>query len=208
MLLPPGVAEGELNAGIDAGVTVSERCAGDVDGVGTEVDGATGADEVVSADAELGSEVPNACVSVGAVILLVVGWSAECWVFVVGPEKTASGLRPEGKALRANYVPAKNDRGDGYTSKRAAHSIKGCAHGWSTGFIDTKGALELGRVGLPEWENLNRVLKVAAERPPAVVASENFAGVHAREEKLKVVAVFSDAEATLNERAYFEVVKV
>ena len=54
VLFPPGVAEGELHAGVDAGVAVSEGGAGDVDAVGAEVDGAARADEVVDADAALG----------------------------------------------------------------------------------------------------------------------------------------------------------
>ena len=41
-LLPPTVAKGELNAGIDAGVAVSEGGAGDMDAIRAEVDGAAG----------------------------------------------------------------------------------------------------------------------------------------------------------------------
>src|SRR5271163_2554579 len=113
MLLPPGVSERELDAGVDAGVAVAERGAGDVDGVGAEVDGAAGAEEVVDTDASLGGEVKDAGVGVGAVVLLVVGWAAECRVLVVGPDEPASGLAPEGKSLGADYVPTKDYGSDG-----------------------------------------------------------------------------------------------
>lgn len=84
-LFPPGVAESELDAGVDAGVAISERGAGDVDAVGAEVDGAARAEEVVEADAALGGKVPDAGIGVLAVILGVVGWASEGWVLMVGP---------------------------------------------------------------------------------------------------------------------------
>jgi len=207
MLLPPGVAEGELNAGVDAGVAVSEGCARDVDGVSTEVDGAAGADEVVSAYATLWGEVPDAGVSVGAVVLFVVGWSAKRWVFVVCPEKAPGGLAPEGKPLGADHVPTKDDRRDGYSGKSSAYGVERCAYRGSADWVCAERPLEFWSVGLPEWEELDCVLEVAAERASAVVARQNFAGVNARQEEFEVVTVFGDAEATLNESAYFEVLK-
>ena len=58
-----------MHAGVDAGVAISEGCAGDVDAVGAEVDGAARTDEVVDADSALWSEVEDAGVGVGAVVL-------------------------------------------------------------------------------------------------------------------------------------------
>ena len=94
-----------MHAGVDAGVAVSERGAGDVDAVGAEVDGAAGTDEVVDADAALWSEVEDAGVGVGAVVLRVVGRAAEGWVFVVCPDEAAGGLAPEGEAAGAAANP-------------------------------------------------------------------------------------------------------
>ena len=78
-----------------------------MDGVGAEVDGAAGTEEVVDAYAALRGEVPDAGVGVGAVVLFVVGWASEGGVFVVGPEETACALSPEGEAAGAGDVPAK-----------------------------------------------------------------------------------------------------
>ena len=72
------------------------------------------------------------------------------------------------------------------------------------GGLVQKGALELRRVGLPEGEDLDAVLEVAAQKAGADVAGEDFAGVRACHEELEVVAVFGDAEAALNEGADFE----
>ena len=118
-LFPPGVAEGELQAGIDAGVAVSEGGAGDVNAVGAEVDGAAGVDEVVDADAALRGEVEDAGVGVGAVVLRVVGRATEGGVLVVGPDETAGGLSPEGEVTRADEVPAKDGGGDGGSDEGA-----------------------------------------------------------------------------------------
>jgi len=125
MLLPPGIAERELDAGVDAGVAVSEGGAGDVDGVGAEVDGAARPKEVVDTDASLRREVPDAGIGVGAVVLFVVGGAAECRVFVVRPEEAASGLAPERESLGADYVPTKDDGGDGDSGKGAAYGVEG-----------------------------------------------------------------------------------
>jgi hypothetical protein len=73
-----------------------------VDGVGADVDGAAGGEEVVGADAELGGEVPDAGVVVGAVVAVgggadaaaVDGQAAEGGVLVVGPEEAAGALDP------------------------------------------------------------------------------------------------------------------
>ncbi len=73
-----------------------------MDGVGAEVDGAAGAEEVVDTDAALRGEVPDAGVGVGAVVLHVVGWATEGRVFVVRPEHAAGGLAPEGESLGAD----------------------------------------------------------------------------------------------------------
>ncbi len=124
-LFPPGVAERELDAGVDAWVAVSERGAGDVDGVGAEVNGAAGAKEVVNTDSALRCKVPDAGVGVGAVVLLVVGWAAECRILVVRPEEPPSGLTPEGESFGTDYVPTKNDGSDGYSSEGASYRVEG-----------------------------------------------------------------------------------
>jgi hypothetical protein len=204
MLLPPCVAKGKLDAGIDAGVAVSKGCAGDMDCVSAEVDGAAGTEEVVDANAALRGEVPDAGISVGAVVLFIVGGAAECRVFVVCPEKTAGGLPPEGEPLGADHVPAKDDRGDGYSRKSSAYRVEGCAYGGSAGRVRAEGPLKLWRVGLPEWKGFDGVLEVAAEGAVTYVASEDLAGVDTGHEKFEVVTVFGDTEATLNEDSDLE----
>jgi len=121
--------------------------------------------------------------------------------------ESPGGLEPEGKSFGADYVPTKDYRRDGYSGEGAPHGVKGCAYGRGAGRICAEGPLKLWRVGLPEWKDFDSVFEVAAERAAAVVARQDFAGVNARQKKLKVVAVFSNAEATLNESAYFEVLK-
>ena len=81
----------------------------------------------MDADAALRGEVPDAGVGVGAVVLRVVGWAAEGWVFVVGPEETAGGLAPEGEAAGADEVPAQDDGGDGGSGEGAAYGVEGGA---------------------------------------------------------------------------------
>src|SRR6266481_294255 len=124
ILFPPGVSEGELHAGVDAGVAVSERGAGDMDAVGAEVDGASGTNEVVDANAALWSEVEDAGVGVGAVVLRVVGRAAEGWILVIGPDETAGGLAPEGEAACADEVPAEDEGGDGGSVEGAAYGVE------------------------------------------------------------------------------------
>jgi hypothetical protein len=203
-LLPPGVAEGELDAGVDAGVAVAERGAGDVNAVGAEVDGAARAEEVVEADTALRGEVEDAGVSVFAVVLGVVGRSAEGWVLVVGPEEAASCLPPEGEFLCADYVPAKDDRRDGCSGEGAAYCVKGRALFRGAGWVGAEGTLKLWRVGLPEGEDFDGVLEVAAERAVTEVRGKDLAGVDARHDELEVIAVFGEAEAALDDGSDIE----
>jgi hypothetical protein len=65
-------------------------------------------------------------------------------------------------------------------------------------------ALELRRVGLPEGEELDAVLKVAVQNAGANVTGEDFAGLRTNHEELEVIAVFGDAKASLNQSAYLE----
>jgi hypothetical protein len=204
MLLPPCVAEGELDAGIHAGVAVSKGCAGDVDSVSAEVDGAAGAEEVVNTDAALRGEVPDAGVSVGTVVLFIVGRPAECRIFVVCPEKTTGGLTPERKPLSSDHVPAKDDGGNGYSGKSSAYGVERRAYGGSSGRVRAEGPLKLWRVGLPEGERFDGVLEVAAKGAVTYVASEDLAGVNTGHEEFEVIAVFGDAETTLYEGADLE----
>ncbi|MCU1250946.1 MAG: hypothetical protein JWQ49_3975 [Edaphobacter sp.] len=193
-----------MHAGIDAWVAVSEGGAGDVDAVGAEVDGAAGTNEVVDADAALGREVPDAGVCVGAVILRVVRRAAEGRVFVIGPDNTAGGLAPERESACAGEVPAHDDGGDGDSGEGAAYGIERGTDGCSAGRIGAEGALELWRVGLPEGEDLDGVLEVAAQGAGAHVGGENLAGVHACHEEFEAVAVLGEAEAALNDGADLE----
>src|SRR6185312_6557825 len=57
---PPGVADLELHAGVDARVVIAERGAGDVDSVGREHERVRGAEKVLDADAALRAEVEDA----------------------------------------------------------------------------------------------------------------------------------------------------
>ena len=72
------------------------------------------------------------------------------------------------------------------------------------GRVGADGALELRRVGLPEGEDFDGVLEVAAQRAGADVGGEDLAGVDACHEELEAVAVFGDADAALDEGAEFE----
>ena len=193
-----------MHAGVDAGVAVSQGCARDVHAVGAEVDGAAGVDEVVDTNAALGGKVPNAGVGVGAVVLFVIGWAAEGWVFVIGPEETTSGLTPERKMLCAGQVPAKDDGCDGHPGKGAAYDVEGGADGRGPGRVGAEGALELGGVGLPERKGFACQLEVAAEGAVAVAGGDDFANVHTCHEELEAVAVFSEAVTALNENADLE----
>jgi hypothetical protein len=193
-----------LHAGVYAWVAISERCAGDVDAVGTEVDRAPGTDEVVDADAALRSEVPDTGVGVGAVVLRVVGGAAEGWVFVVRPEETAAGLSPERETACADKIPAEDDGGDGGSGEGAAYGVERGADRRRSGWVGAEGALELWRVGLPEGEDLYCVLEVAAQRAVSDVGGEDLAGVHACHEEAEAVAVLGEADAALDEGSDLE----
>jgi len=175
-----------------------------VDGIGSEVDGAAGAEEVVNAYSTLRCEIPDAGVGVGAVILFVVGWATEGRVFVIGPEETSGTLSPEGEVACTGDVPAKDDGGDGGAGEGSAYGVEGAADGWSAGRVGAEGTLEFGCVRLPEGKDFDGVLEVAAEGAVAVGGGENFAGVDAHHEELEVVAVFGDAEASLREDTVLE----
>jgi hypothetical protein len=193
-----------LYAGVDARVAVSERGAGDVNGVGAEVDGTARVNEVVDADAALGSEVPDAGVGVGTVVLLVVWRAAEGRVFVVRPEKAASGLAPVREVLCAGKIPAKDSRGNGHSGEGTADGIRRRADRWCAWGVGAEFALEFGRVRLPEGEGFDGKLEVAAERAVAVTGEDNFSNVNSCHEEFEAVAVFSEAVAALDEDANFK----
>src|SRR5260370_846121 len=124
-LLPPGIAEGELDAGVDAGVLVAKASTGEVDCVGAEVDGAFRADEEVYAYADLGGEVPDAGLGVGAVVAKVEDGGADGGVLVVGPDDSAGPLQPGGDAMGAGEVPAEDDGRDRGTGVSSAYRVEG-----------------------------------------------------------------------------------
>ena len=175
-----------------------------MDTVRAEVDGTAWMDEVMDAYSALWSEVPDAGVGVGPIVLLVVRWAAEGWVFVIGPEKTTSGLTPERKMLCAGQVPAKDDGRDGHPGKGAANDVEGGTDGRGPGRVGAEGALELGGVGLPERKGFACQLEVAAEGAVAVAGGDDFANVHTCHEELEAVAVFGEAVTALNENADLE----
>ncbi len=123
---------------------------------------------------------------------------------MVGPEEAAGCLAPEGEFFGADDVPAKDDWGDGDSGECAAYGVEGCALLGSAGRVGAERALEFWRVGLPEGEDLDGVLEVAAEGTVAHVAGEDLAGVDACHEELEVVAVFRDAEAALDDGSDLE----
>ena len=84
-----------------------------MDGVGAQVDGVSGVDEVVEADAALGGKVPDAGIGVGTVVRDVVRWATEGRVFVIGPEQASGGLGPGYPFLAMDEVPTEDDGGEG-----------------------------------------------------------------------------------------------
>ena len=104
----------------------------------------------------------------------------------------------------AGEVPAEDDGSDGDSGEGAAYGVEGSADWRGAGRVGAEGALELGRVGLPEGEDLDGVLEVAAQKTGADVGSEDFAGVYACHEELEVVTVFGEAGTALNDGADLE----
>ena len=209
MLLPPGVAEVELDGGVDAGVAIAEGGRRDVDGVGAEIDGALGRDEVVEANAALRGEVPDAGVGVGAIVRKGEVAGAVGGVLVVGPEEAASSLHPRRELAGAGEVPTQNDGRHGDAGEGAANGEGGAAEVIAAenfcgpGLLGKEAVvfLELGRVGLPEGKEFGGVLEVAAKEAGAVIGGQNLAGVHTDHEELEVVAHVGDAFAALDDGA-------
>ena len=100
-----------------------------MDRIGSEVERAARAKEVVDSYSELGREVPDAGVGVGAVVEDVVGRPAEGRVFVVGPDEAAATLGPrhELAVARAGEVPFEQDGGDGDAGEGSAYGVGGGA---------------------------------------------------------------------------------
>ena len=212
-LLPPGVADVELNAGVDAGVSIAKGGRRDVNGVGAEVDGASGRKEVVKTDPALRGEVPDAGVGVRTIVGEGEISVSESGVLVIGPEKTAGSLGPGGDAVSAGEVPAQDDGGDGDAGEGAADGVVGAAEaafadgnllGAGVGRGKAAGLLVFWRVGLPEGEELSGVFEIAAKEAAAEIAGEDLACVNAGHEELEVIAVFRDADATLDQGAELE----
>ena len=178
-----------------------------MDAVGAEVDGTARTNEVVDADSALRGEVEDAGICIRTVVLLVVGRSSEGRIFVVSPEEAAGRLAPEGEVLCPDDVPAKDDGSNGNSGKGAADGIEGGALWRSTGRVDAEGALELWRVGLPEGEDLDRILEVAAQKTVAEVWSQDLAGVDSSHEELEPIPVLRKAVAALDDRSDLEVLK-
>ena len=74
----------------------------------------------------------------------------------------------------------------------------------SSGRVGAEGALKFRRVGLPEGEDFDCVLEVAAEGAGAHVGSEDLAGVNTSHKEFEVVAIFGDSEATLHDGSDLE----
>ena len=180
-----------------------------MDGVSAEVDRALGCKEVVQADAALGGEVPDAGVGAGAVVGKGEIGGAVGGVLVVGPENPAGGLGPRRDFVGAGEVPAQDDGGEGDAGEGTADSEGGAAEVVAAKDLDGAGLageeaiifLEPGRVGLPEGEELDGVLEVAAEGTGEVVAGEDLAGVNASHDEFEVVTHVCDAFAALDDGA-------
>ena len=170
-----------------------------MDRVGSEVERAAGAEEVVDSDSELGGEVPDAGVGIGAVVEDVVRRATKGRVLVVGPDEAAATLGP-GNDLAvagAGEIPLEKDGSDGDAGEGSADGVGGGAV--SGGCAEA--AFELWCVGLPEGEELDAVLEVAVEDTGANVRSEDLAGASAKHEELVAAAVVGDSEASLGEDA-------
>lgn len=177
-----------------------------MDGIGSEVYGAAGSDEVVDADAALGGKVPDAGVGVGAVIDDGVIGCTEGGVLVVGPEDAAGALNPGGEAAGRGEVPAEDDRckrnaGEGATDGegRAAESAcdaggAGLGAGVTVIFLNARG------IGLPERKELRGIFEVATKETGSMIAGKDFAGVDACHQELEIIAILSNTKAPLNQR--------
>jgi hypothetical protein len=169
-----------------------------------EVDGAARTYKIVDPDTALRCKVPDAGICVGAVVLGVVGRPTEGRVLVICPEQAACSLTPVGEVPGARKVPPKNDRSNRNTGESAAHGIKRGALWRSARRIGAERALERWCVGLPKGKNLTCVFKVAAKHAVTGHIEQDFSSMHARHHELEIVAVLRDAEAALNDRAYFK----
>ena len=171
-----------------------------MDGVGAEVNGAAGVDEVAEADATLRSEVPDTGVGIGAVVRYVVGRPPEGRVFVIGPEHAAGGLGPGHPPVAMGEVPAEDDRCDGDAGEGSAYGVWGGAgDDEGVGRLRAAYTLELGGVGLPEGEELDGVLEVAVEGAGTDIAGEDLARMDAGHEELEAVPVVGDTLAALED---------
>lgn len=170
-----------------------------MDGAGSKIERAAWLKEVVDSHTELRGEVPDAGVSVGAVVEDVVGRSPEGGVLVVGPDDTATALHPgdDLAAAGASEVPLEQDRRDRDSGEGSADGVgRGADSGGGA-----EAALELRRVGLPEGEELHTVFEVAAKDSGTDVRGEDLTGASSEHKELVVGAVIGDTETALREDA-------
>lgn len=151
------------------------------------------------ADAELGSEVPDAGVGVRAVVEDVVGRPAKGRVLVVRPDEAAPALGPRDDlaVTGASEVPLEQDGGDGNSGEGSADGVWGGADPGGSAVA----ALEFWGIGLPEGEELDTVFEVAVQDSRANIGGEDLAGASAEHEELIVAAVVGDTKAALCEDA-------
>lgn len=173
-----------------------------MDRVCSQVDRPARREEVVHADSELRGEVPDAGICCVTVVDLVVRRPSEARILVVRPDHAASALRPRGNSVvpRAGKVPPEQDRGDRDACVGASRFE------WSRARTRSgaDAALEGGRIGLPEREDLDRVLKVSVQDSRTNVWRQDLACMSPEHEELEVVSVFGDAYASLRQNTQFK----
>ena len=123
---------------------------------------------------------------------------------MIGPEKAAGGLAPEGEMFRSGEVPSEDDGVIDIPGEGAAYGVEGGALLGSAGRVCAEGFLELGSVGLPEGKELAGHLEVTAEGTVTVAGGKDLSDLNAGHEELEVVAVFGEALAPLNDGSDLE----
>ena len=166
-----------------------------MDSIGAEVHRSAWFQEIVRANAALRGEVPDAGICVRARLGWVEGVEiAYRWIFVVGPHHAACCLYPGHKPFAMCEIPSHLYGCDADSGESAADGV-GPDAGGIGGCSSATQSLELRRIGLPEREYLDRILKIAAEKTSPELWSEDFTQVTPDHEEAEVRAVFETNSA-------------
>jgi len=192
-LFPEGIANLDLDAGIDAGVAIAERGRRDVNGVYPHVDRPLGAGEVVNANAALRREVPHTGSAVDPRYAVDRGRAQHIRRELMGGVDEASrGLEPGLNAAGAfKKIPAEDDRGKADAAKSAAAHRQQAGVGLLSCRVDT-GITCVVRwwcIGLPEGHDVAAVLELAGEDAGMYDGAERFGQLETTPEKFEVRAV-------------------